>query len=253
VRRSLVAGLPHEPDIRGDQPSAWLRDSRTWPATQVAKAMLNSGRLGQIHGYRGHFLHDHFADRVSGDSWRLDPRKAGSGVIGDIGSHALDLARYLLGDLAEISARSRSLLAGTVDDEADLHLEFTSGATGHVWLSWLASGTPMDIGFRVMGDRGALQFSWTRSNELAFYDATVPAGERGFRTIPLGPAHRPAAPYLPVAGIGMGYQTAFVTLLGLFLAGESATPSVADGLMISRYMQAALASAAEHGVAKNTL
>ena len=124
--------------------------------------MIDSGRLGQIHGSRGHFLHDHFADRASGDSWRLDPRKAGSGVIGDIGSHALDLARYLVGDLAEISARSRSLLAGTIDEEADLHLEFTSGATGHVWLSQLASGTPMDIGFRLMGDRGALQFSWTR-------------------------------------------------------------------------------------------
>jgi hypothetical protein len=51
----------------------------------------------------------------------------------------------------------------------------------------------------------------------------------------------------------MGYQTAFVTLLGMFLADESATPSFADGLMISRYMQAALASAAEHGVPRNTL
>ena len=92
--------------------------------------MIDSGRLGTIHGYRGCFLHDHFADPAGPESWRLDPRKAGAGVIADIGSHALDLARYLVGDLTSISVRSRSVLAGSVDDEADLHLDFAGGA-GH--------------------------------------------------------------------------------------------------------------------------
>ena len=220
---------------------------RTWPATQVAKTMIDSGRLGTIHGYRGYFLHDHFADPAGPESWRLDPHKAGAGVIADIGSHALDLARYLVGDLASISVRSRSVLAGSVDDEADLHLEFASGATGHIWLSWLASGTPMDVGFHVMGDQGAIRFSWSRPSELAYYDAAVPAAERGFRTIQLGPEHRPAAPYIPVTGIGMSYQTAFVPLLSLFLTGDPTTPSFADGLVTSRYLDAALTSARNGG------
>lgn len=168
-------------------------------------------------------------------------------MIADIGSHALDLARYLVGDLVSISVRSRSVLASPVDDEADLHLEFASGATGHIWLSWLASGTPMDVGFHVMGDRGAIRFSWSRPSELAYYDATVPATERGFRTIRLGPEHGPAAPYLPVAGIGMSYQTAFIPLLSLFFSGDPATPSFADGLVISQYLNAALTSATNGG------
>jgi predicted dehydrogenase len=122
--------------------------------------------LGTVHGYRGHFVHDHFADRGDADSWRLDPAKAGSGVIGDIGSSALDLARHLIGDISEISAQSRTVLSSLVDDEAGLQLRFASGATGHIWLSWLATGTPMNVGFHVLGDLGTLKFSWLRPSEL---------------------------------------------------------------------------------------
>ncbi len=218
---------------------------RTWPAIQVARSMIEAGRLGTIHGYRGCFLHDHFADPAEPGGLRLDPAKAGSGVIGDIGSHALDLARHLVGDVATIATRTRSLISGGVDDEAELQLEFAQGATGHIWLSWLASGTPMDVGFHVMGDRGALKFTWSRSSELSFYDATAPAAERGFRTIQLGPAHAPARPYLPIAGAGLSYQAAFVPLLGAFLSDDPIYPSLADGVTISRYLDAALASAAD--------
>ena len=260
--KDIVCEKPLAPDLAAaEQMAADVQDAgvratvcfvyRTWPATQLAKVMIDSGRLGTVHGYRGHFLHDHFADHDAQNSWRLDPTKSGSGVIGDIGSHALDLARYLVGDLTRLSVRSRSLLSGSVEDEADLDLEFDSGATGHIWLSWLASGIPMDVGFHVMGDRGAVKFSWTRPSELSFYDATVPASERGFRTIQLGPEHAAAAPYLPIAGIGMSYQTAFVPLLGAFLGSESSvtSPSFADGLQASRYLAFALDSAAQDGAA----
>jgi predicted dehydrogenase len=77
-------------------------------------------------------------------------------VIGDTGSHALDLARYLVGDVAELLTTSRTVLPagpGSIDDEADLLLRFADGATGHIWASWLATGIPMDLGFTVMGDR----------------------------------------------------------------------------------------------------
>lgn len=218
---------------------------RTWPATQVAKDIVDSGRLGRVHGYRGHFLHDHFVAHEP-TAWRFDPARAGSGVIGDIGSHALDLARHLVGDVAEVFTTSRTVLpAGPVpiDDEADVLLRFADGATGHLWLSWLATGTPMDVGFHVMGDRGALRFSWTRPAELAVYDASDPEGARGYTTIPLGPDHPPAAPYLPLAGAGIGYQESFVELLALFLGGSDTGPAFDDGVTINGYLDATLRSA----------
>jgi len=174
-------------------------------------------------------------------------------VIGDIGSHALDLARHLVGDVAEVHTTSRTVLpAGPVpiDDEADLLLRFANGATGHIWVSWLATGTPMDLGFTVLGDRGAVRFTWTRPGELAFYDATAPPALRGYTTIPLGPAHPAGAPYLPVAGAGMGYQQSFIVLLGRFLAalrGGPPAPSVDEGVTVSRYLDAAVASARSGG------
>ena len=221
---------------------------RTWPATVIAKAIIDSGRLGRIHGYRGRFLHDHVNDPVADQGWRVDPARAGSGVIGDIGSHALDLARYLVGDLGEILCVTRGLPGTPIDQEADLLVRFASGASGHIWLSWLATGTPMDIGFEVLGDRGAIRFSWARPSELAPYDADAPDTERGFTVIPLGPTHPAAAPYLPVAGIGMSYQAAFVPLLGNFLSGigsqnDPIAPTFHDGVLISRSLDAALTAA----------
>ena len=124
---------------------------RTWPAVTTAKTLIDSGRLGRIHGYRGRFLHDHVNEPVDGLGWRVDPDRAGSAVVGDIGSHALDLARYLVGDFSEIMCLTRGLAAAPIDQEAELLVRFASGAAGHIWLSWLATGTPMDIGFEVLG------------------------------------------------------------------------------------------------------
>jgi len=219
---------------------------RTWPATQVAKTMIERGDLGHVHGFRGRFVHDHLGSDRDPAAWRLDPARAGSGVVGDIGSHVLDLARYLVGDVTEVFASTRSLLpaAGAVDDEADILVRFVNGAEGHVWLSWFATGTPMDVGFEVLGDRGALRFTWQRPSELSFYDATMPADVRGHTTVPLGPAHPPAAPLTAVAGIGLGYQQGFVTLLGGFVrdlvTGTTTSPSFADGVVVSEYLDAVL-------------
>lgn len=224
---------------------------RTWPATQLARSIIDRGDLGRVHGFRGWFLHDQVSDQRDTAAWRLDPARAGSGVIGDIGSHALDLARHLVGDICELFASTRSVLPALmpVDDEADLLLRFENGATGHVWLSWLATGTPMDVGFEVRGEHGALRFSWLRPCELLLYRARESSDTRGYTTIPLGPAHPSAAPLTEVAGIGLGYQQGFVTLLGAFIqdleTGTSTAPKFQDGVVIAGYLDAALRSARE--------
>ena len=222
---------------------------RTWPAAQVARAIIERGDLGTIHGFRGWFLHDHVSDQRDVRAWRLDPSRSGTGILGDIGSHMFDLARTLVGDVSELFATTRGRLSAKVpvDDEADIQLRFRTGAAGHIWISWLATGTGMDVGFEVHGDLGAVRFSWRRPSELLVYDARRPRDTRGFTTVPLGPAHPAAAPLTEITGIGLGYQEGFVTLLGAFLqdlCNHTATaPTFHDGVIAAEYVDAALRSA----------
>ena len=221
---------------------------RMWPAVQVARDIIDRGDIGTIHGFRGWFLHDHVSDQRDSGDWRLDPSRAGSGVIGDIGTHVFDLARSLVGDVSELFATTRGTLPAKVpvDDEADILLRFQTGATGHIWISWLATGTGMDVGFEIQGNLGAVRFSWRRPSELLVYDARKPRDTRGFTTVPLGPAHPSAAPLTEIAGIGLGYQQGFVTLLGAFLQDlrnqTSTAPTFHDGVTAAEYVDAALKS-----------
>jgi predicted dehydrogenase len=221
---------------------------RTWPAVQVARQIIERGDIGTIHGFRGWFLHDHVSDQRDVHGWRLDPRRAGPGVIADIGSHMFDLAHHLVGDVSELFATTRGILPAKmpVHDEADIQLRFQDGATGHIWVSWLATGTGMDVGFEIHGNRGAVRFTWTRPSELSIYDARRPSDARGFTTVPLGPVHPSAAPLTPITGIGLGYQQSFVTLLGMFLQdvrnGSSNAPTFDEGVTAARYVDAALTS-----------
>jgi len=221
---------------------------RTWPAVQVARHMIGRGDIGTVHGFRGRFLHDHVSDPRDPAAWRLDPTRAGAAVIADIGSHVFDLARHLVGDVSELFATARGKLPANVrvEDEADILLRFETGATGHIWVSWLATGTGMDVGFEVHGDRGALRFTWTRPSELLFFDSRAPRDARGYSTIPLGPAHPPAAPLTEFTGMGLGFQDGFVTLLGAFLQdlrnGTSSAPTFDDGVIAAEYVDAALKS-----------
>lgn len=216
---------------------------RTWPATDVAKHIIDSGEIGEIIGYRGHFLHDHTADERDTTAWRFDPNRSGSGVVGDIGSHAIDLATYLVGDITALSATTRSVLPGGTDDEADIDLRFHNGAQGHIWLSWLATGTPMDMGFRVMGTAGSIEFSWSKPAQLQVYSSRSRADRQGFTTVQLGPAHAPAAPYVPLAGLGLSYQQAFVPLLSRFLDKDGAAPTIDEAVSVTRVLDEILESA----------
>ena len=227
---------------------------RAWPAMQLARALVQAGEIGELFEFRGHFLHDYALDPTHPHSWRFSRERAGAGSLGDLGSHVLDLARFLAGDIADVTAaRLRTIIperpgpdgmrAVDVDDLAELWLTFSNGASGTLRTSWAAAGHQTDIGFELLGDAGSIRFRWDCANELAVTSGRGDAARR----IALGPQH-PGALW-PVPGVGLGWGDAFVLNARAFLRaiadGVPATPSLRDGLRAAELVEAARSLALE--------
>ena len=236
---------------------------RTWPLVETARQMICDGDIGEIYSYRGYMLHDHSLNADAPWSWRFSKEAAGAGALGDIGSHCFDLARYLCGEVAEVFAETRTLVARRpdaeramrlvdVDDEADILLRFASGARGSIEVSWMAAGKKMELGFAVRGSKGALEFDWSRNNELRYYDHRDAEDRQGYRTLTLGGGMSSVDGFyrrnFPIPGMTIGYQEAFVVNLNRFLRSDEENlgmPTFRDGAIANGYVEAALQSAAQ--------
>src|SRR5437764_1618354 len=108
------------------------------PAVRLARELVEDGRLREIRHFRGRYLQD-WGDDPALDTWRFHPDEAGSGALGDLGTHVIDLARYLVGEIASVSGFTKTFLPGRqVDDALEAAVEFESGAVGTVEASRLA-------------------------------------------------------------------------------------------------------------------
>lgn len=240
---------------------------RNWPAIRQAKDVIESGRIGKIRYFEGHFFQDYNNDDQIPLSWRFLKKPAGAGAAGDIGSHILDLARYLVGDVKRLTGMTRTFIPERplpgkpdqkgrveVDDLMMTMMEFDNGATGTVHASWALPGFKNDVFFTVVGDRGALRFSWERSNELHFYSEEDPQDLNGYRQVLIGGIH-PGADlfWFPkvsgsrgqgTPGQGLGYGETFVLnarqLITSVLRNESPSPNFEDGLRCCELIDAAL-------------
>jgi levoglucosan dehydrogenase len=232
---------------------------RKWPGPAFARQLIAAGELGEIVHYRGHFLHDYGLDPTRPITWRLQKAIAGGGSGTDIGSHVIDLARYLAGEIGGAFARSRTHFTRQplvdrpgesapveVDEITDMLVEFESGISGTLQTSWLAGGHKMDIGFAVHGTKGSVEYTSERPTEVRLYRTGDPAVESGFRTIPIGPSHPGGELFWPVAGMAISFGEGFVIalrdLLASIAAGRPATPSFLDGLRAAEVVAAAQAS-----------
>jgi predicted dehydrogenase len=231
---------------------------RQWPAVQLARRLVDAGAVGRPRRLGAHFLHDYAADAAAPMTWRLERERAGAGSVGDLGSHLVDLAHHLVGPIAAVHAltatyvreRPSETAAGErvpvhVDDAADVLLRFASGATGHLRTGWAASGHRTDWGFDLLGDEGALRFSWERPQLLERHRAAD--GRGGFEAIAVGPQHIGDEALWPVAGQGSGWGDAFVLTIARVLRRLNGVdvdvPSVTDGLRVNEVLAAILASA----------
>ncbi|WP_213283228.1 Gfo/Idh/MocA family protein [Cellulomonas hominis] len=244
---------------------------RRVPAVQLARQLVADGRIGTVRHVRVQYLQDWLADADAPLSWRLDKQAAGSGALGDIGSHAVDLAQFITGErltgvsaLLETFVHERPVAAEfaglhgtggtergpvTVDDAAVFLARLSGGGLGVFEATRFATGRKNAIRLEVNGERGSLSFDFEDMNVLHFYDATEDPAVAGFRRIVVTePQHAYVAQWWP-AGHGLGYEHAFthqvVDLIGAIAAGQDPTPSFADGLAVQRVLDAVERSAAD--------
>jgi predicted dehydrogenase len=139
------------------------------PAVRLARELLDAGELGEIHHFRASYLKDSGLGPPRA-GWRYEPARAGSGVVGDLASHVVDLARYLVGEIASVSALVRTLVEGRqVDDCVEAAVEFEDGAVGTIEATKLASGRRNAFRWEVNGAKGSLSFDLERMNELEVF------------------------------------------------------------------------------------
>lgn len=231
---------------------------RRVPAVQLAKKLVDEGRLGEIRHWRAVYLQDFILDPSFPLIWRLRKDLAGSGALGDIGAHVVDLAHFLLGPITGVvgtmdtfikerplEESSTGLSAGggeaggaemgevTVDDAATFLARFESGATGTFEASRLAAGRKNYNSFEINGSKGSVVFDLERLNELQVYFEDDPDDVGGFRTVMVTePDHPYMGAYWPPGHI-IGYEHTFIhaikDLLDGISAGESPAPTFEDG------------------------
>ncbi|MFJ4841112.1 Gfo/Idh/MocA family protein [Streptomyces sp. NPDC088746] len=249
---------------------------RKVPALTYARRMIEEGRLGSLRHVRATYLQDWLVDPESPLTWRLERERAGSGALGDLGAHIVDLAQYLAGEtlvgvsaMSETFVRERPVLAGaaaglsgvgdstargavTVDDATLFTGRLASGALASFEATRMAAGRKNALRLEINGELGSIAFDLERLNELSFHDHTEPATSAGFRRILVT---EPQHPYLEAwwpPGHGLGYEHTFVhqahDVVRTITEGRTPVPSFADGLQVQRVLAAVEESAAKNSV-----
>ena len=237
---------------------------RRAPAVVLARALIAEGRIGRMRHYRGTYLQDWIVDPMFPRVWRLEQDKCGSGALGDIASHSIDLARYLVGEITDVAAtletfiRERPLPEDpsrngpvTVDDATLAIVRFEGGAIGSIEATRMAPGRRNYNRFEINGSEGSIAFNLERMNELEVYYESDPPDQRGFRTILVtDPGHPYAAAWWPPGHI-IGYEHTFVhtvyELLEAMADQRMPSPDFSDGLANQRVLTAIEEASATRG------
>jgi predicted dehydrogenase len=236
---------------------------RRVPAIALARRLVEQGRIGRLRHVRAVYLQDWLVDPDTPLTWRMQAEQAGSGALGDLGAHIVDLAQFLTGDaITGVSAVSatftpeRPLLDGsgtgpvTVDDAVVFSARFGSGALGSFEATRYAAGRKNGLRIELNGSAGSLAFDLERLNELEFYDGDdTDAGQTaGFRRILVTEAEHPYLSGWWPPGHILGWEHTFThqakDLLTAIAAGAQPEPSFGDGLAVQRVLDAVQRSAA---------
>ncbi len=195
------------------------------PAVRLAREMLESGELGDIYHFRGRYLQEWIIDPQFERVWRLQRSIAGSGALGDLGAHVIDLARFLVGEIGSVSAVTRTFIpdrpGGTVDvdDAFEATVEFESGAIGTIEASRFCRGRKNALTFEINGSKGSMVFELERLNELQVHlvDSRPGAVAQGFRQVLVSEADHPFWQWWWPHGHIIGWEHTFVHEIHYFL------------------------------------
>ncbi len=236
------------------------------PLLKLARQMVEAGELGEITGFRGIHAEDYMHDPQNPWTWRIDP-SGGPGVIADLGSHIIGMARFLLGEVAEVIADVRTVIkqrpaargssemkAVEVDDVARILVNFGRGCGGTIEANWIQTGRKMQLGFELTGEKGSLVFTQERLNELLYYKAGSDPRHMGFTRIEAGPQHSPYGGFCVAGGHQLGFNDLktieMAEFLGAIGKGGKSGPDFREAYEIQKVVEAAISSSKSRNWAK---
>jgi len=206
-RRTAAAGVKH----------LCAFNYRFVPAVRFARELIEAGELGEIQHFRGSYLQE-WGDDPNLMAWRFDRSAAGSGALGDLGAHVIDLARYLVGEITSVSGLMKTFMperagvAVDVDDAFEALVEFEGGAVGTIEASRFCQGRKNAFTFEINGSKGSLAFDLERLNELELHLVGSTPGSRaqGFRRVLVSEADHPFWEHWWPQGHMIGWEHTFV-------------------------------------------
>ncbi len=245
---------------------------RRVPAIQLAKKLIEDGKIGDIRHFRAVYLQDWILDPEFPLVWRLKKELAGSGALGDIAAHVVDLSRFLVGEITTVTGSLDTFIkqrpvevtssggAGlqaasgaemgdvTVDDSAHFLAKFDTGATGTFEVTRLAPGRRNYNSFEINGSKGSIVFNLERLNELEVYFVDDPEGEQGFRKILVTDGSHPYVGHWWPSGHIIGWEHTFTHAISDLMTGiktgVNPAPSFADGFKCQAILDAVERSSA---------
>ena len=229
---------------------------RSAPAVRLARQLIETGKIGNIYHFNCFYKQDFCLDKSVPFAWRMDADKAGGGTMADKGSHMIDLARYLVGEIAEVCSRAKIYIPYrkfpdseevgrvTTNDASVFIAEFENGAIGCFQASNIAAGEKNALSFEIYGSNGSIRFNLERLNELQVYYADDDL--RGYRTVMVTEKEHPYMSRWWPEGHIIGWQNLFVHQIYEFLtaveSGTPASPDFADGMRCQEVVDALVRS-----------
>ncbi len=229
---------------------------RRLPAVLLTKKLINDQALGKITQFRTSFLEDWGANPDMPFTWRYDSKRAGGGALADLGSHIIDISRFLIGDIRSVCGlqdtfiKERKLLntssesaAVDVDDYTCALLHFDNGVPGRLETSWASLGRKVYLDFEVNGTEGSVYFNFEKPNELSYYSNSDPKDLQGHRAIMMGPVHPYGSAFsFPATGSGAGFQDSLnneiYEVLNAVVNSSQVKPDFYDGWKVSQVVEA---------------
>lgn len=239
------------------------------PMVQYAKTLIDEGRLGRITHYRGRFFAMYGSNPLGHLTWRFKQAYAGSGVLGDIMSHVVDMAHMLIGPIARVVSTRHTFIPerplptgqgthfglGTPDDPTGpvenedyvgALVQFANGAQGSFETCRAIFGPKCEMSFEVNGTKGALKWNFERLNELALYLPNEDAAHDGYTNLIGGPRFPDHGRFNPGDGIGIGYEDLkcieAYNFLQSIVDGQQREPSFASALTLADVQAAMIRS-----------
>jgi len=235
------------------------------PAQAFARQLIQAEELGEITLFRGTFDQDFLANPDIPFSWRLDKRLAGTGALGDLGSHTIGFAHFLVGEIVEVCGlnatkiKERSLSSGGSgyaasvqngaekrmvenEDIMEFLIRFENGAIGSIGTSRIGMGRKLGLTYEIQGTKGSLFYTQERMNEIKLYRHTDPDREKGYKTVYIGPEHPGYGAFFGLAGIGLGYNDQKIIeahdLITAVALGQPVQPDVRFGYGVNKVIDA---------------